>query len=415
MHARSTLAVLAAPLLALSTVAAAADNYTATPVPALPGGTGTTAFGVNNAGWVVGQADDFGALVAFVYRDGVTTALPSLQGGWDAKAVSVNSSGVIVGECRDQTGVFRAVMWTVDEQDVWTITDLGTFAPGDVGFGIATRINDAGQIVGYCTAESGFAYHGFLWDNGQKTDIGTLHYSGNNAYSQALGVSPNGDVVGFAYGVLQGPEHGLFLAVGARDAEDITPAAPFALAQWHAVNSGGMLGGYIASSSHTGGAFRPALYVGGSGYDIVPLIDGLTDGYGYDLNESGVFVGTMFLLDVDPELSIFKAFKHENGATVDLNTITAGLPGVLIEARDVSDDGLIVGTVDTGFGPQAVVLNPDGAACPADYDGNGTAEVADIITFLTDWFAGVRDAYEFGGTPGVPAIFAFLAEWFAGC
>ncbi|MBX3406281.1 MAG: hypothetical protein KF869_05910 [Phycisphaeraceae bacterium] len=55
------------------------------------------------------------------------------------------------------------------------------------------------------------------------------------------------------------------------------------------------------------------------------------------------------------------------------------------------------------------------AACPADYDGNGTRQVNDIFAFLADWFAGVPAAYQFGGTPGVPAIFAFLTQWFAGC
>ena len=55
------------------------------------------------------------------------------------------------------------------------------------------------------------------------------------------------------------------------------------------------------------------------------------------------------------------------------------------------------------------------AACPADYDGNGTREVNDIFAFLADWFSGVPAAYQFGGTPGVPAIFAFLTQWFAGC
>jgi hypothetical protein len=53
--------------------------------------------------------------------------------------------------------------------------------------------------------------------------------------------------------------------------------------------------------------------------------------------------------------------------------------------------------------------------CPADFDGNGQVEVADIFAFLAAWFAGEPAAFEFGGTPGVPAIFAFLSAWFAGC
>ncbi len=61
------------------------------------------------------------------------------------------------------------------------------------------------------------------------------------------------------------------------------------------------------------------------------------------------------------------------------------------------------------------ILTPVLPTCPADYDGNGQVQVADIFAFLAAWFAGEPAAFEFGGTPGVPAIFAFLAAWFAGC
>lgn len=409
----------AAPLVlcGLAANAAAADGYTATPIPNLPGGSGTIGRGVNDNGWVVGQADDqFAQLNAFVYHDGVTEALPMLTGGSDAQAVSINSNNVIVGECRNDQGVFRPVMWIQGIGGLWTVTDLGTFAAGNAGFGVATRINDAGQIVGYCTAESTPAYHGFLWDNGLKTDIGTLGYVGNFAYSQALGVSANGDVAGFAYATLQGPEHGLYLPFGARDAEDITPAAAFGLAQWHAATNDGRLGGYIASSSHTSGAFRPTIHAGRDGFIIIPLVDGVTEGYGYDLTESGVFVGTMFLLDADPQLSVFKAFKYESDTTVDLNLITTGLPGVMTEARDASESGLIVGTADGLFGPEAVLLTPTGTGCAADFDGNGLREVPDIFAYLSAWFSQDPRA-DVDGTPGitVPDIFSFLSAWFAGC
>lgn len=52
--------------------------------------------------------------------------------------------------------------------------------------------------------------------------------------------------------------------------------------------------------------------------------------------------------------------------------------------------------------------------CPADFDQNGTVDVADIFAFLAAWFQQVPAAWFFGGGEGgVPAIMAFLAEWFA--
>jgi len=57
-----------------------------------------------------------------------------------------------------------------------------------------------------------------------------------------------------------------------------------------------------------------------------------------------------------------------------------------------------------------------GTFCPADFDHNGTREVADIFAFLAAWFAGSASA-DVDGIPGigVPDIFAFLSLWFAGC
>ncbi|HMN41109.1 MAG TPA: GC-type dockerin domain-anchored protein [Phycisphaerales bacterium] len=54
--------------------------------------------------------------------------------------------------------------------------------------------------------------------------------------------------------------------------------------------------------------------------------------------------------------------------------------------------------------------------CPADFNGNGTLEVADIFAFLNAWFAG-SPAADFDGLSGlqVADIFAFLNAWFAGC
>jgi hypothetical protein len=54
--------------------------------------------------------------------------------------------------------------------------------------------------------------------------------------------------------------------------------------------------------------------------------------------------------------------------------------------------------------------------CRADFDANGTIEVADVFAFLAAWFGQEPSADVDGsGQVNVPDIFAFLSGWFAGC
>lgn len=405
---------IGAAAVATAVAGQATAQYTATAIPPITGGFTTEAFGVNNAGVVVGRGDNMnGQVAAFVFQNGVTTELPFLAGGADAQASSINSSNVIVGNCDDASGTSRAVKWEL-VSGAWQITDLGTLAAGDAGFGVATRINDAGKIVGYCSVNSPGPYHACLWDGATKSDLGTLGYTGNLAYSQALGINEAGEVSGYAYRVLGGPEHGMI--VTDRGGIDITPMEQFGLAQWHNVNSSGILGGYI-SSNQTAGEFRPATFdrSSGDGFVLLPLIDGLVGGYGYDINDAGQVVGVNFLLSPNPAESIFHGFVFDGGVTRDLNDISSGLPGTFAEARDISNDGKIVGTAETPVGFTAVLLTPP-APCPSDFNRDGSTTVQDIFDFLTAYF-GADPAADVNNDSSVTVqdIFDFLNIYFAGC
>jgi probable HAF family extracellular repeat protein len=414
----TTLAGLAALAAAgLSSAALGADAYTATAIPNSIGGFFSEAYGVNDAGTVVGRMDDAdGNVFGFVSMNGgPAVALPVLTDGYDAWPTGVNAGNVIVGSCRNAAGVSRAVTWRFDTTaGAWTITELPTLRTDNAGLGVAVRINTAGQIVGYASSDAG-GYHACLWTAGVPADLGTLSYTGNLAYSQGLGINDAGDTCGFAYRVLGGPEHGWVYRAGTRGQEDVTTAnGARPLAQWHSINAAGTLAGYISDTT-TAGHFVPAINEAGVGFTKLPLIAGLEDGYGYDVNDSGVVVGANFLLNPVPNPNVFAAFKYEAGATVDLNTVTSGLPGIMSEARDVSNTGLIVGLTDAGV---AVLLTPAPVTppCRADYNGMNGVDLLDIFAFLHDWFAGDVRA-DFDGRNGVDLtdIFAFLNAWFAGC
>src|SRR5690349_15071527 len=53
-----------------------------------------------------------------------------------------------------------------------TATDLGTLGGED---SVATKINDAGQVIGFSHTAGNVEYHGFLWTaTGGMVDMGTL-------------------------------------------------------------------------------------------------------------------------------------------------------------------------------------------------------------------------------------------------
>jgi hypothetical protein len=51
-----------------------------------------------------------------------------------------------------------------------------------------------------------------------------------------------------------------------------------------------------------------------------------------------------------------------------------------------------------------------------DLNDSGSADVPDIFSFLSMWFASDAAAdFDGNGTIAVPDIFAFLGAWFVGC
>lgn len=72
----------------------------------------------------------------------------------------------------------------------WAITDLGTV--GDGHFGGAQAINDRGQVIGI--RDLGASIHGFLWQKGTTTDLGTL----GGQDSGVVAINESGQVIGGA-------------------------------------------------------------------------------------------------------------------------------------------------------------------------------------------------------------------------
>jgi probable HAF family extracellular repeat protein len=105
----------------------------------------------------------------------------SFPGAAGTSVYGLNNSGVLVGQYYDSSGVFHG--FKLDHGKGTTIDDpKGTDT-------LCTGINSSGAIVGQYTDPSG-NNHGFLYQNGKFTDLSPEPLSG------ASGINDKGDIVG---------------------------------------------------------------------------------------------------------------------------------------------------------------------------------------------------------------------------
>ncbi|WP_344952365.1 DUF3466 family protein [Sphaerisporangium flaviroseum] len=227
---------------------------------------------------------------AFLRRDGRTTDLGTGWGsGSGSAAYDVNSNGVVVGtRFRSQGSPVRAVMWKKGK-----LRDLGTLGgSSDQKWSTeaeANAINDKGQVVGTALPSTGNPLHGFIWQDGRMTDLGSL--GGGTEATVAQDINERTQITGWSQ------------------------------------NAAGQTNAFVWEA----GAMR----------DLGTLPGG-TGSFGYGINESGQVVGRSRTSD-----SYYgaHAFLWKNGEMVDLNTVVTNLPpDVSLElANAINDDGVIVG------------------------------------------------------------------------
>jgi probable HAF family extracellular repeat protein len=115
-------------------------------------------------------------VLGFVWQNGMTTALPTL-GGNNALAFGINDHGQVVGEAENsvhnpecvppQMLDFEAVIWAPEGES-------GEINIHQLPPGVAGEINDRGQVIGVSGPCSGSVTHAVLWDHDAVTDMGNL-------------------------------------------------------------------------------------------------------------------------------------------------------------------------------------------------------------------------------------------------
>jgi uncharacterized membrane protein len=201
----STSTIIASAINAGGTIAGTTESGTAftwtsgggfSPL-ATPGGkVDASAFGINAAGDVVGQAtDESGEIVAgVVWRSGgANTLLIPANSLFFSTAKGINSSRTIVGNSFSDPTTQIATVWTYNSgTDSWTAQSIGALGGGTSS---AAAINNAGDIVGQSPRGSGHGIGAVLWHPGDTspTDLDPTDSLGNTF---AEGINSSNDVVG---------------------------------------------------------------------------------------------------------------------------------------------------------------------------------------------------------------------------
>lgn len=156
----------------------------------LPGGSWSAAYGINNAGTVVGYADiGNGMFRGFIWTPAGGRVELGTFGGRNSYATGVNSSGEVVGHASLSSGYEHAFLHADS-----TMIDLGTLGGGS---SYAYGINDSGTVVGYSWLASGDNPHAFVYLKGEMLDLNALIPSGLGwELLEAYGINSAGEIVG---------------------------------------------------------------------------------------------------------------------------------------------------------------------------------------------------------------------------
>lgn len=265
---------------ALAFVVSASAQFTFTSID-YPGGTLTTARGINKQGEIVGAYRIVPPRHALLIKAGkfIPIAPKGVLGTNYSEAFKINDHGDVVGEYIGDDGFVHGFLRSKGK-----LTTLNFPGASDT---YAIGINNSDTVVGYWdlldAGGNALAYHGFVWKKGSFQEV---DFPGS-ADTSILGINANGDFVGvWDAGIASPVGHGFVCSVGQCSTLDVPfPAATFTQAA--DINSlGHIVGAYVDS----GGVLHAFLFAGGkfTSFDY----PGAAFSLAWGINSAGLIVGT---------------------------------------------------------------------------------------------------------------------------
>lgn len=295
------------------------ETYTFTDLGPSFGGPNSAAYGINNAGQVVGWSDGPGGYeYATLWSGGTTT---NLGFGPSSIAHGINNSAAIAGI---GDGAGGALLWTGG-----TLTYLGS--------GGAIAINNSGTAVGYSPfVAADIAEHATLWTGGSVVDLGALP---GGALSWAGDVNDGGQVVGWSTDAAHsdGPLPALWSGGAIIDLGSSSIGGVFGTAE--AINDSGQVVGWSANAADT--VDYATLWYKGA----ITNLGGLpasSFSVGNAINDAGLVVGQSEVADA---IIPYHAILWSGGSIIDLNSVLGPSDSgwTLEDATGINAIGQIVG------------------------------------------------------------------------
>ncbi len=418
MMIRSLLLSCGAATLAAVSAAFAHPPYELVDLGDFAGGAASAgAITLNGGGHVVGGADDKVGRQAYIYINGKLRRLPTPDAPHAvfSEAFGVNNAGVVVGNTYTESIRSRAAIWDKDGYH-----DLGTLGGLESE---ALDINGFGAVIGNSGTVTSFASYIWLPSPAYGLPAGMNQLDSfvarciNEAGQIAAQVmSPDDDYDAAIW--LPQPAHGLPAGLNPLVAT-IFPAGVLP----HGLNNRGAIvgaGRTDSVSEHPALWLPEAMYGLGAGWHDIGLVDPDRNAFAWDINDRGWVIGTRTWFGEppsefeDPPVFIEGWIWIPGQGRINLNDlIPPGSGYSIVYPRGINNRGQIAASAVSAAhgGYRAVLLTP---ACTPDWNADATLNSGDFFDFVSDFFEGYAD-FNADVTTTSQDFFDFLTAFFAGC
>jgi len=324
----------------------AQSHYQPIDLGALPGGSYSIAFGVNDQSHVIGTgATSANFIHGFLWKKNTGIKDLGTLGGNNSYPESINDADQIVGQADVSSSVADAFLWMKG-----AMTDIGSLgangsAANAINYDPLTKTFT--QIAGWSPTSDNSEIHAVIWDASLNiTDIGTLGGSSsfgwaNNCSGQVVGKADNLDEQAHAF--LWNP------GIGMQDLGTLGGSSSLA----RGINCSGMIVGQSFLAGDT--QMHPFVYLPNTGMQDIGNLGGSMS-QATAVNKAGRVVGFSNTPgDADLHAFVWTA----TGGMQDLNQLIPHNSGWnLQDAESISDNGKIVGSGTINGVPHAYLLLP---------------------------------------------------------